>query len=145
MTNSNLEFKRTNSGLEYSTKDYTPKLVGVDYELFKVEFSQADFSLESTHQNPIPKSKGANSGVRVIMINCVFIQTNELTLEGQEFTYTSKMVYTTNVEFKHPNSSIKEGTIHSISLLSFQYCYVAKFLIDYLLVKMKGNISKEMA
>lgn len=145
ITNSNLELERTNFGLEYSTKDYTPELIGVDSELFKVGFSRADSGLECTHQNSIPKSIGENFGVKVIMIGCVFIQTNELTLEGHEFTYNSKMVYTTNVEFRHPNLSIKERTIHSISPLSFQYCYIAKILSDFLLVKMKANISKEMA
>jgi hypothetical protein len=77
------------------------------------------------------------------MINCVFIQTNELTLEGKKFIYTLKTVYITDIEFKHPNFSIKEGTIHSIFPLL--YYYVTKILTNLLLVKMKGNFSKEMA
>jgi hypothetical protein len=47
--------------------------------------------------------------------------------------------------FKHPNFDIKKTIVHSISLLFFQYCYVAKILTDFLLVKMKGRISKKMA
>ncbi len=57
-----------------------PKLAGVDSELFKVDSSQANFSLESTHQDSIPKFVGATSRVKVIMMGCVFIQTNGLTL-----------------------------------------------------------------
>jgi len=41
-----------------------------------------NFGLESTYQDSIPKSIGANFGVGVINISCVFIQTNESMLEG---------------------------------------------------------------
>jgi hypothetical protein len=68
--------------LEYPTKNSTPKLVGVDFELFKVELSWADFGLELTYQDSIPKSIGVNFGIGVIMISCIFIQTNELMVEG---------------------------------------------------------------
>ncbi len=37
--NFNLESTKTNYGLEYPTKDFTPILVQIDYELFKVESS----------------------------------------------------------------------------------------------------------
>ncbi len=40
--NSNLESAKTNSNLEYLTKDSTPKLIGIDFKLFKVESSCAD-------------------------------------------------------------------------------------------------------
>jgi hypothetical protein len=52
------------------------------------------------------------------------------------------MVCKTSVEFRHSNFSKKEGTVHSIS--PFLYCYTTKILTDLLLVKMKGNISKEI-
>jgi hypothetical protein len=58
--NSKLESVITNFGLEYLTKDSTPKLVGVDFELLKVELPHVDFGLESTYQDSIPKSIGAN-------------------------------------------------------------------------------------
>jgi hypothetical protein len=63
-------------------KDSTPKLVGVDFEILKVEFSRANFSSEFTHQDSIPEYVGAIFKIGVIMISCVFIQINEPTLEG---------------------------------------------------------------
>ncbi len=78
------------------------------------------------------------------MISCVFIQSNKLTLEGHKSIYTFEIVCTINIKFRHSNFNIKEGTGHSISPYFFQYCYVAKKFINLLLVKMRGNISKEM-
>jgi hypothetical protein len=75
------------------------------------------------------------------MISCVFIQTNESMLEGQEFICTSKMVCTTSAGFKHPNSGVKKGTIHSVSLLSFKYYYATKKFIELLVEKMKRRES----
>ncbi len=80
--NSNLELTKINSSLEYPMKDSTPKLVGVDFEILKVEFSRANFSSEFTHQDSIPEYVGAIFKIGVIMISCVFIQINEPTLEG---------------------------------------------------------------
>jgi len=77
------------------------------------------------------------------MIDCVFIQTSEPTLEGYKFIYTFQTVFIIDIEFRHPNFSIKEGIVHSVSLLS--YCYATKKFTNLLLVKMKGNINKEMA
>jgi hypothetical protein len=51
------------------------------------------------------------------MISCVFIQTNEPMLKVHEFMCISKMVFITGVEFRHPNFSIKEGTIHLVFIL----------------------------
>jgi len=79
------------------------------------------------------------------MIGYVFIQTNEIMLEGQEFICIFETIFAIDIEFKHPNFSMKGRTIHSILLLSFQYCYVAEICTNFLLVKMKGNINKEMA
>jgi hypothetical protein len=130
--------------LEYLTKNSTLELIGVDFDLFKVESSQVDSDLESTHQDSIPKSIGVHYRVGVIMIGCVFIQTNELMSKGQKFIYTSKTVCATITGFKHPNYETKEGTIHSISPFFFKYCYVKKILTNLLLVKMKGHINKKM-
>jgi hypothetical protein len=113
--NSNLKLTNTNSSLEYLTKKSTLKSIGVDSNIFKVDLSRVDSGLESTHQDSIPKSIGVDYRIRVIMIGCVFIQTNELMLKGQKFIYTSKIICATNIRFKHPNFDIKEGTIHSIS------------------------------
>jgi hypothetical protein len=140
--NSNLELAMTNSGLEYPTKDSTQKSVKVHSELVKVESSHADSSLESTHPYSIPKFLGVDSKVGVIMIDYVFIQTNGPMPKGQEFIYTSKTICTNGVKFRHLNFGIKEGTIHLIPPLFFQYYYVELFFIDFLLVK--GSISKEM-
>jgi hypothetical protein len=77
------------------------------------------------------------------MIDCVFIQTNESTLEGHEFICTSKMVFSTSTEFKHPNFGIKKGTISLVFFLFFKYCYVAKILTKLLAKKMKRRKSLE--
>jgi hypothetical protein len=122
-------------------KDSTTKLVGVDFELFKMESSRADSSSESTHQDSIQKFVRANFGIEVIMISCVFIQTNELTLKGQKSIYTFKTYCTIGIKFRHSNFSIKEGTVHLVFPLFCQYCYV---VILFFLVKMEGSISKEM-
>ncbi len=53
------------------------------------------------------------------------------------------MVFVTSIRFRHLNFYIKGGTIHSIFLLSFHHCYVVQICINFL-VKMKGNINKEM-
>lgn len=60
---------------------------------------------------------------------------------GQEFICILEMVCITGVKFKDPNFGIKKGIVHSI-FPSFQYCYAAKIHINFLLVKMKGNINK---
>lgn len=77
------------------------------------------------------------------MIDYVFIQTNESTLEGHEFIYTSKMVFSTSTRFKHPNFGIKKGTIHLVFFLFFKYCYVAEILTELLAKKMKRRKSLE--
>jgi hypothetical protein len=46
--------------------------------------------------------------------------------------------------FRHLNFNLKEGIVHSVSPLSFQYYYVAKVFTNSLLVKMRGNISEKM-
>ncbi len=79
------------------------------------------------------------------MIGCVLIQINKLTLKIQKSICIFKMVCTINIRFRHLNFGIKEGTIHSISPLYFQYHYATWFFTDSLLVKMKGNINKKMA
>ncbi len=45
--NSNLELTKTNSSLEYLTKNSTPKSIKVDFKLFMVESSWADSNLKS--------------------------------------------------------------------------------------------------
>jgi len=78
------------------------------------------------------------------VIGFVFIQTTELTSDEHKSIYTFKMVCITGTKFMYSNFDIKEGIVHSIFLLYFQYCYVVEFFIDSSLVKMKGNINKEM-
>jgi hypothetical protein len=138
MINSNLELAMTNSRWEYSIIDSTPESVGVDFELFKVEASRANSSLESTHQDSIPNFVG------VIMIGYVFIQINKPTPKGNKSICIFKMVCTIGIGFKHLNFGIKEEIVHLVSPLSFQYRYVGGIFPNSLLVKMKGNIDKEM-
>jgi len=125
----------TNFDLEYPMKNSTTKSVGVDFELFKMESSQVDSSSESTHQDSIPKFVRVNFGIEVIMISCVFIQTNELTLKGQKSIYTFKTICTTGIKFRHSNFSIKEGIVHLVFPLFCQYCYVVIYLFLFILVK----------
>jgi len=125
----------TNSDLEYPMKNSTTKSVGVDFELFKMESSRVDSGSESTHQDSIPKFVRVNFGIKVIMISCVFIQTNELTLKGLKSIYTFKMICTTSIKFRHSNFSIKEGIVHLVFPLFCQYCYVVKKIINFFLVK----------
>ncbi len=47
MVNSNLELTKTNSSLDYLTKNSTPKSIKVDLKLFMLESSWADSNLES--------------------------------------------------------------------------------------------------
>lgn len=54
--------------MEYLTQDSTLELVGVDFELFKVELSCANFGLKSTYRDSNLKSIAANFGIGVIMI-----------------------------------------------------------------------------
>jgi hypothetical protein len=46
--------------------------------------------MEFAHEDSILDLLEADSIVEVILINCVFIQTNETTLRGHEFIYISK-------------------------------------------------------
>ncbi len=52
------------------------------------------------------------------MINCVFIQINEMASRGEEFIRTFEMVFAIGAKFKHLNFNIKEGTTQSIFPLS---------------------------
>jgi hypothetical protein len=65
-----LELTKNNFGVEYLIENSTLQLVGVD------------FGMESTLVDSIPKSVMENFLISVIMIDYVFIQTKELTLEG---------------------------------------------------------------
>jgi hypothetical protein len=49
--------------------------------------------MESAHEDSILELLKEDSIVEVILINCVFIQTNETTLRGHEFIYISEMVF----------------------------------------------------
>jgi hypothetical protein len=60
----------------------------------------------------------------------------------EEFIHTYETIFAISGRFKHLNFGIKGGTIHSNLPLSFQYCYVVKSCINFLVVKMKGNIIK---
>jgi hypothetical protein len=62
-----------NFGLEYSTKDSTLELDGVDFYFFGLELAWTNFNMESTKEDSIPKLLVANSVIGVIMIGCVFI------------------------------------------------------------------------
>jgi hypothetical protein len=53
------------------------------------------------------------------------------------------MVITIGTKFGHPNFDIKGSIIHSVFPFFKKYCYVTKICINFLLVKMKGNINKE--
>ncbi len=103
------------------------------------------FTSESTHQDSIPELVGVDFGIRVIMIDCVFIQINKLMLEGKKSICILEMICTTGTGFRYSNFGIKKGTIHSISPFNFQYRYTTRIFTNFLLVRMKGNISKEMA
>ncbi len=142
---SNLESAKNNSSLEYLTKDSTPKSVGVDFELFDLESTKTDFNMEFAQEKSIPKSIVVKFIVGVIMIDYVFIPTNELTPRGQKFIHTFETIFVIKDGFKHLNFSIKERIIHSVFPLSLQYCYVMEIHTNFLLVKMRGIISKEMA
>jgi hypothetical protein len=72
--NSNFKSAKTNSGLKYPMKNSTLKLGSMDFELFKVESSRADFGLKSTHQDSILEFVRADFGIEIIMINYIFIQ-----------------------------------------------------------------------
>ncbi len=65
-------------------------------------------------------------------------------LEGQKSICTFETICTSSIEFRHLNFGIKEAIGHSISPFFFQYHYATRFFTNFLLVKMKGNISKEM-
>ncbi len=65
-----MELTKNNFGVEYLIENSTLQLVGVD------------FGMESTLVDSIPKSVMENFLISVIMIDYVFIQTKELTLEG---------------------------------------------------------------
>jgi len=79
--------------------------------------------------------------VGVIMIGCYFIQLTKTMLERQKgFIHTHKTIFATMVfelwyKKKHCSFSFT---------LFFRYCYVVKFYTNFL-VKMKGNINKDMA
>jgi hypothetical protein len=79
-----------------------------------VELSRVDSNLESTHQDSILKSLGANFGVRVIMINYVFIETNESMLKRQNFICTFETICIISAKFMHLNFDIKERIIHFV-------------------------------
>jgi hypothetical protein len=51
------------------------------------------------------------------------------------------MICTISVGFKHLNSDVRKGTIHSVFLFSFKYCYVAKIPTKLLAKKMKRRES----
>jgi hypothetical protein len=74
--NSNLESAKNNFGVEYPIEDSTLESVGVDSKLFNLESAYINFDMESTQEDSIPKSQVANFIIDVIMIDCVFIQTN---------------------------------------------------------------------
>jgi hypothetical protein len=83
--------------------------------------------------------------VRVTMIDYIFIQTNKMMPKRHEFICTSKTFFATSTRIGHPNFDIKEGTIHSNIPHFLKYYYVVEIHIDFMLVKMKGSINKEMA
>ncbi len=62
----------------------------------------------------------------------------------EEFICISKIIFAINVKFRHPNFDIKGGIIHLVIPFFFKYCYATEICIDFLLVKMKGSINKEM-
>jgi len=77
------------------------------------------------------------------MIGYVLIQTNVPMPRGHDFICISKTVCIIGIKFKDPIFGIKERIVHSIfPLFLILLCY--KIHIDFLLVKIKGNIGKEM-
>jgi hypothetical protein len=88
---------------------------------------------------------GFLEGVGVIMIRCYFIQLIEMMSKRQKrFIHTHETVFASNTRFRHPNFGIKGSIVHLVLPFSFHYCYATKIYID-ILVKTRGNISKEMA
>jgi hypothetical protein len=77
-----LELTKNNFGVEYLIENSTLQLVGVDSKNFNLKLAWTDFGMESTLVDSIPKSVMENFLISVIMIDYVFIQTKELTLEG---------------------------------------------------------------
>ncbi len=66
-------------------------------------------------------------------------------LEGQKFICIFKTIYIISARFRHSNFNIKKGIVRLVYFLSFQYCYNVGILTNSLLVKVRGNINKEMA
>jgi len=65
-------------------------------------------------------------------------------LEGEKkFIHTHEIFFSTNSEFRDLNLNIKRSIVHSIFLLSLQYCRVVEICTDFF-VKMRRNISKQM-
>jgi hypothetical protein len=91
-----------------------------------LESAHIDFNIEFAQENSIPKLIATKFIISVIIIDCVFIETNKPTPRGQKFIHTFEMIFVIKAEFKHPNFSIKEGIVHLVFLFSFQYCYVVK-------------------
>jgi hypothetical protein len=84
VTNSNLESTRNNSDLEYSTKYSTRESIEVDFEFFGLELVWTNFDMQSIKENSITQLLVLDfvEYVGVIMIGCVFIQTNKTTPKG---------------------------------------------------------------
>ncbi len=68
--------------MEYPTKNSTLELVGVNFDL---ELAQTDFNMESAQEDSILESLMVDFVVGLIMIGCVFIQTDKTTSRGNEF------------------------------------------------------------
>jgi hypothetical protein len=54
------------------------------------------------------------------------------------------MVFAIGVKFRRSNFGIKGRIVHLVFPLSFYYCYVVEIYTDFLLVKMKRSINKEI-
>lgn len=71
----------------------------------------------------------------------LFHSTHQIDIERRKKIIHTKMVFTTDTKIKHLNFNIKEGIVHLIILLSFQYWYAIKICIDFSM-KMRGRINK---
>ncbi len=98
MTNFDLESAWKNSNLKYPKKYSLPKLVEEYFEHFGFELIWNSFNMKSTKEDYITKSLVTDS-IGVIMIGCSFIQTDEMTIEGQKgFIYTHEVIFATDTE-----------------------------------------------
>jgi hypothetical protein len=69
--------------LAYLIEESTPKSAEGNFSLFGVQLARTNFHIKFAHEDSILELLVVNYVVGVIMIGCVFIQTNEMTPEGK--------------------------------------------------------------